>query len=129
MIAVTKIGMVTYKRCHNLPCFKRKESAIISLALLRAVSPEVIGAATTPISARIPPTLPNSELHISLTMGAALLLASTKPLSEFSNASKKCHGHSCPYQSNNAFCNHGSKEYFFTVFFIRNTPGHKRRLR
>ena len=41
--------------------------AIINLALLNAVSPLVIGAATTPKTASIPPKSPNHPLHIKFT--------------------------------------------------------------
>ena len=45
-----------------------KASAIVSLALLNAVSPEVIGQATTPRIAKAPPTFPSIELEIVLTI-------------------------------------------------------------
>jgi hypothetical protein len=45
-------------------------------ALRNAVSPEVIGAATTPSNAKTPPNLPRSELEISFTINAALPLFS-----------------------------------------------------
>ena len=45
-------------------CLKLIESAMVSLALLKAVSPEVIGQATTPSMARAPPTFPSNELQI-----------------------------------------------------------------
>ena len=49
------------------PCLNFKKSAIVSLALLKAVSPEVTGQATTPRIARAQPILPSSVLEIMLT--------------------------------------------------------------
>ena len=44
------------------PCLNFRKSATISLALRKAVSPDVMGAATTPSNAIIPPTFPRREL-------------------------------------------------------------------
>ena len=54
------------------PCLYFKESAIVSLALLNAVSPEVIGQATTPNSAKTPPAFPKIPTDILLTTTAAV---------------------------------------------------------
>ena len=56
-----------YRRESNFFCLNFKESAIISLAERKEVSPEVIGAATTPNIARIPPTIPSQRLLIIFT--------------------------------------------------------------
>ena len=54
----------------NFSCFILNESAIVSLALLNAVSPEVIGQATTPRTARTAPAGPNYAFDIILTISA-----------------------------------------------------------
>ena len=48
----------------NFSCFILNESAIVSLALLNAVSPDVIGQATTPIIASTDPTRPSKVIDI-----------------------------------------------------------------
>ena len=49
------------------------KSAMMSLELLNAVSPDVIGAATTPRSARMAPNFPRVVLVISFTAHDASL--------------------------------------------------------
>ena len=61
------------KRFHCVRCSMRKMSATISRAERKAVSPDVIGAATTPNSARIPPAMPSVVFEMMLTAHAALL--------------------------------------------------------
>ena len=45
----------------------RKASAILNRALLNAVSPNVIGQATTPNKVKTAPTFPNNPVEIILT--------------------------------------------------------------
>jgi hypothetical protein len=66
-----KRGMLISNLFRIGPCLKFRKSATISRALRKAVSPDVIGAATTPSNASPPPTLPRSELEISFTINAA----------------------------------------------------------
>ena len=56
----------------NFSCFILNESAIVSIALLNAVSPEVIGQATTPNTARAAPTCPSSVTDIWFTPTAGV---------------------------------------------------------
>ena len=56
----------------NFSCFILNESAIVSLALLNAVSPEVIGQATTPNTARAAPTCQRRVTDISFTPTAGV---------------------------------------------------------
>ena len=64
-----------------LRCSIRTKSAMMSLAERSAVSPLVIGAATTPSIARIPPTTPNQSLQMMFTtLGADV----EKPLLAYS---------------------------------------------
>ena len=75
-------GIAIAKRLMILSCLYPNASAITSLALLNAVSPEVIGAATTPRTASIPPNAPSHVVEISFTTtaaGPALASASVLP--------------------------------------------------
>ncbi|MCK7540169.1 MAG: hypothetical protein MZV63_59350 [Marinilabiliales bacterium] len=56
-------------------------SAMVSLALLNAVSPEVTGQATTPMTATTAPVFPSHDLHISFTSQAGSGLMSALPAS------------------------------------------------
>ena len=67
----TNKGIATTNLFTIGPCLYFKESAIVSLALLNAVSPEVIGHATTPSNANAPPTFPKIPTDILLTTTAA----------------------------------------------------------
>ena len=69
-----KIGIEIINLLTIVFCLNFKKSAVISLAVLKAVSPEVIGAAITPNIANNPPNFPNQVTEISFTRGAALLL-------------------------------------------------------
>ena len=58
------------KRLSRLRWSTCSTSAIISRAARKAVSPEVIGAATTPSSARMPPTTPSMPFERVFTTHA-----------------------------------------------------------
>lgn len=60
-------GIAIKKRLDNPSCLIRKESAIVKRALRNAVSPDVIGQATTPSKAKTAPTLPSNPDEIMLT--------------------------------------------------------------
>lgn len=64
-------GIAIAKRLMIFSCLMLNASAITSLALLNAVSPDVIGAATTPRTAKIPPNVPSKVVEISFTTTAA----------------------------------------------------------
>lgn len=64
--------MLMIKRLISLACLNFNISATISLALLKAVSPDVTGAVTTPSKASTLPTLPKSVLEIRFAAQAAL---------------------------------------------------------
>ena len=67
----TNIGTAIARR-RPIGCWSRwKASAIMSRALLKAVSPEVIGAATTPRRARMPPKMPSQPLDTLVTTAGA----------------------------------------------------------
>ena len=70
-IPTTNNGIATINLLTIGPCLYLIVSAIVSLALLNAVSPEVIGQATTPNSAKAPPTFPYTVLEILFTTTAA----------------------------------------------------------
>ena len=57
-------GVANLNLLNNPSCFILNASAIVSLALLNAVSPLVIGQATTPSTASIAPIGPNNSLDI-----------------------------------------------------------------
>ncbi len=63
-IQTTNNGIANLNLLNNPSCFILKASAIVSLALLNAVSPLVIGQATTPSTARTAPIGPNNSLDI-----------------------------------------------------------------
>ena len=64
-------GKAIIKRLLIARCSIFKKSATINLAERNAVSPDVIGAAITPMMANIPPTVPNHErLTLSITNAA-----------------------------------------------------------
>ena len=65
-------GIANLNLLNNPSCFILKASAIVSLALLNAVSPEVIGQATTPNTARAAPTCPSSVTDIWFTPTAGV---------------------------------------------------------
>jgi len=66
-----KMGMLTASLLDIFFCLKFMKSATISLADRNAVSPEVIGAATTPSMAKMPPSLPSVVSEITFTTQAA----------------------------------------------------------
>ena len=66
-IPTTNSGMAILNLSITLSCLSLKASAIVSLALLKAVSPEDIGQATTPNIANTAPTFPITVLEIVLT--------------------------------------------------------------
>ena len=63
-------------------------SETINLAERKAVSPDVIGAATTPKIANMPPNVPSQLLHIAFTTTAALYPFSAKYEDTFRTHSK-----------------------------------------
>ena len=67
---IVNSGIANINLFFNPSCFILKASAIVSLALLKAVSPEVIGQATTPRTARTAPAGPNNAFDIILTISA-----------------------------------------------------------
>ena len=73
-----KIGKHIASLFHFVRCSIWKISAMIRRAERNAVSPEVIGAATTPKTVKIPPTTPSVVPEISFTAQAALLPCSAK---------------------------------------------------
>ena len=74
-------GIANINLLFNPSCFILKASAIVSLALLKAVSPEVIGQATTPRTARTAPTGPSNALDTTLTISAGVPAACIEALS------------------------------------------------
>ncbi len=72
-----KRGMLIINLLNNLPCLNLRKSAIIKRALRKAVSPEVIGAPTTPNNAKAPPIFPSRLFEISFTTNAAFPLLET----------------------------------------------------
>ena len=53
-----RTGMQSFRRSIILSWSSLSQSASVSLALLKTVSPEVMGQTTTPSMARMTPTLP-----------------------------------------------------------------------
>ncbi len=68
--AIANTGTTISSREEIFFCGILSISAIVSLALRNAVSPEVTGQATTPITAITAPVLPSHDLQISLTSQA-----------------------------------------------------------
>ena len=83
---ITNSGIATNNLFFIECCSKLSASAIVSLALLNAVSPDVIGAATTPNTANAPPTFPNNELDITFTIAAAFPSNPANPFTPPKNA-------------------------------------------
>ena len=66
-----KIGRLMSRRLPILSCLMCRNSAILRRAPRRAVSPEVMGAATTPRMARMLPTTPSQCLLMAVTTWGA----------------------------------------------------------
>ncbi len=66
MNPITNSGILIINLFLIGPCLNLNASAIVNLALLNAVSPEVIGQATTPSIAKTPPTFPSKLIEIHL---------------------------------------------------------------
>lgn len=69
---MAKSGRVSASLLMNLRWLRPARSAIMRRAERKAVSPDDIGAAITPIMAIIPPTVPNYPSDMSLTIVEAL---------------------------------------------------------
>ena len=69
-MATRKSGMHIRSLLEMLRCSMCRKSATIRRAERNAVSPDVIGAATTPRIAKAPPTMPNQPLDMILTITA-----------------------------------------------------------
>ena len=70
-MAHPNIGILIAKRLEMERCSIPIASATIRRALRKAVSPLVIGAATTPSMARMAPATPSQSLHTRLTTAGA----------------------------------------------------------
>ena len=70
-LAATKSGAATNRRLIMGRWLNLKKSAMMRRALRNAVSPLVIGAATTPRIAKIPPMKPNQPLLTAVTTSGA----------------------------------------------------------
>ena len=69
---MAKSGRLTTMRRQILFCLKLAISAEMSRALRKAVSPVVMGAATTPRITKTAPNDPSHELQMALTIIAGL---------------------------------------------------------
>ena len=70
----TNSGTAMYRRFRIGPWSRWRKSAMIRRALRKAVSPLVMGAATTPSRARMPPSTPSQlcETFVTTTGAAAV---------------------------------------------------------
>jgi len=72
------MGAESIMRLDYLFCLYFRKSATINLAERNAVSPDVMGAATTPIIANTPPNLPSHVYEILLYNNSSIIPLSAK---------------------------------------------------
>ena len=118
--------MLINRRFFIGPCFDFRKSATISLALLKAVSPEVIGAATTPSKAIMPPNLPRVRDLVYKISGIALV--GCHHIIQFPYTTVKTHSYCCPDHLPLYLRYHRPVKHPSSKGFILNTPGHQWRL-
>lgn len=130
-MATRKSGIHIRSLLEIFRCSMCRKSATIRRAERNAVSPDVMGAATTPRIAKAPPTRPNHPLDMMLTITAEFPLifsGSVTLKNAWAFGGEKIGSRCCPYQGYYTFGNHCSVKDITALSFIGHTACHQRRL-